>query len=194
MLLQQCSFPDSVEDEGGACDVADPAGAERDVLEGAPSLLKFGGGTFSEGSHVSQQRVEHAGVDVKCLTVLALGVPLMARLLAISGIPARTVVPLCGSVGRRLGWAAVVFALGTLGVLAGLAAYGGDVDLGSAGTRVALTGVPYAVAVAFFVPSRGYGSGRWLCWRQPEDSPAEPIRGGLSRVCSAPVLRRHRRR
>jgi hypothetical protein len=54
----------------------------------------------------------------------------------------------------RLGWAALVFALGTLGVLAGLAAYSGDVDLGSAGTRVALTGVPYAVAAAFFVPSR----------------------------------------
>ncbi|MEV6057379.1 hypothetical protein [Streptomyces sp. NPDC052107] len=86
--------------------------------------------------------------------VLALGVPLMVGLLAIAGIPARTVVPLCGSVRRRLGWAALVFVLGTLGVLAGLAAYGGNVDLGSAGTRVALTGVPYAVAAAFFVPSR----------------------------------------
>lgn len=86
--------------------------------------------------------------------VLALSVPLMVGLLAIAGIPAKTVVPLCGSVSRRLGWAAVVFVLGTLGVLAGLSAYGGDVDLGSAGTRVALTGVPYAVAAAFFVPSR----------------------------------------
>ncbi|WP_329156995.1 hypothetical protein OHB49_00630 [Streptomyces sp. NBC_01717] len=27
MPLQQCSFPASVEDEGGACDVADPAEA-----------------------------------------------------------------------------------------------------------------------------------------------------------------------
>lgn len=37
--------------------------------------------------------------------VLALGVPLMVGLLAIAGIPARTVVPLCGSVRRmdRLG-------------------------------------------------------------------------------------------
>lgn len=86
--------------------------------------------------------------------VLALGVPLMVGLLAIAGIPAKTVVPLCGSVRRRIGWAAVVFALGTLGVLAGLAVYGGEVDLGSAGTRVVLTGVPYAVAAAFFVPSR----------------------------------------
>ncbi|MGW0765371.1 hypothetical protein [Streptomyces sp. NPDC002676] len=55
--------------------------------------------------------------------------------------------------GRGTG-AALVFVLGTLGVLAGLAAYGGDVDLGSSSTRVALTGVPYAVAAAFFVPSR----------------------------------------
>ncbi|MEU6548675.1 hypothetical protein ABZ915_00080 [Streptomyces sp. NPDC046915] len=88
------------------------------------------------------------------MPVLALGVPLMVGLLATAGIPARTVVPLCGSVRRRLGWAALVFVLGTLGVLAGLAAYGGNVDLGSAGTRVVLTGVPYAVAAAFFVPSR----------------------------------------
>ncbi|WP_392838886.1 hypothetical protein [Streptomyces sp. LN500] len=32
--------------------------------------------------------------------VLALGVPLMVGLLAIAGIPAKTVVPLCGSVRR----------------------------------------------------------------------------------------------
>ncbi|MFE8949451.1 hypothetical protein [Streptomyces sp. NPDC007856] len=86
--------------------------------------------------------------------VLGLGVPLMVGLLALAGIPAKTVVPLCGSVRRRLGWAALVFVLGTLGVLAGLAAYDGNVYLGSAGTRVALTGVPYAVAAALFVPSR----------------------------------------
>ncbi|KUN09325.1 hypothetical protein AQI95_05770 [Streptomyces yokosukanensis] len=86
--------------------------------------------------------------------VLALGVPLLVGLLAIAGIPARTVVPLCGSAPRRLGWAVLIFLLGTLGVLAGLAAYGGDVDLGSAGTRIALTGAPYAVAAALFVPSR----------------------------------------
>ncbi|WP_433446905.1 hypothetical protein ACQPXS_03855 [Streptomyces sp. CA-142005] len=88
--------------------------------------------------------------------VLAFGVPLMVGLLALAGIPAKSVVPLCGSVRGRLGWAALVFVLGTLGVLAGLDAYGGHVDLGSAGTRVALTGVPYAVAAALCVP------GRWV--------------------------------
>ncbi|OSZ57904.1 hypothetical protein OQI_24725 [Streptomyces pharetrae CZA14] len=91
--------------------------------------------------------------------VLALGVPLTVALLAMAGLPARTVVPLCGSVRQRLGWAVLVFVLGTLGVLAGLAAYSGDVSLGSAGTRVALTGAPYAVAAAFFVPSRWVRSG-----------------------------------
>ncbi|WP_073952766.1 hypothetical protein [Streptomyces kebangsaanensis] len=86
--------------------------------------------------------------------VFVLGVPLTVGLLAAAGVPARTVVPLCGSVPQRLGWAVLVFVLGTLGVLAGLAAYGGGVDLGGAGTRIALTGVPYAVAAALFVPSR----------------------------------------
>ncbi|MEV0536886.1 hypothetical protein [Kitasatospora sp. NPDC050463] len=86
--------------------------------------------------------------------VLALGVPLMVGLLATAGIPARTVVPLCGSGPKRLGWAVLVAVLGTLGVLAGLAAYAGNVDLGSAGARIALTGMPYALAAAFFVPSR----------------------------------------
>ncbi|MFI8434443.1 hypothetical protein ACIGJO_11940 [Streptomyces sp. NPDC079020] len=83
-----------------------------------------------------------------------LGVPPAVGLLAVAGVPARTVVPLCGSVRRRFGWALLVFVIGTLGVLAGLAAYGEDVDLGSASTRIALTGAPYAVAAAFFVPSR----------------------------------------
>ncbi|MFJ4980215.1 hypothetical protein ACIP6X_33620 [Streptomyces coeruleorubidus] len=86
--------------------------------------------------------------------VLLLGVPLAVVLLATTATPARTVVPLCGSVPQRLGWAASVFVLGTLGVLAGLAAYDGGVDLGGARTRIALTGVPYAVAAAFFVPNR----------------------------------------
>ncbi|MFE9927949.1 hypothetical protein [Streptomyces sp. NPDC005533] len=86
--------------------------------------------------------------------VLALGLPLAVGLLATAGIPARTVVPLCGSGRQRLGWAVLVFVLGTLGVLAGLLAYDQDVPLGSAGTRLALTGVPYAVAAAFFVPNR----------------------------------------
>ncbi|MEU9474606.1 hypothetical protein [Streptomyces sp. NPDC048191] len=86
--------------------------------------------------------------------VLALSVPSAVGLLVAVGTPARTVVPLCDSVPRRIGWAVLVFVLGTLGVLAGLAAYSGGVDLGSDRTRFALTGVPYAVAAAFFVPNR----------------------------------------
>jgi hypothetical protein len=87
-------------------------------------------------------------------SAFALGVPLTVILLASAGLPARTVVPLCDSTPRRFGWAIQVFVLGTLGVLAGLAAYSEGVDLGSAGMRIALTGTPYAVAAAFFVPSR----------------------------------------
>ncbi|MEU7604805.1 hypothetical protein [Streptomyces sp. NPDC041003] len=86
--------------------------------------------------------------------VFALGFPLAVGLLATAGIPARTVVPMCGCRRGRLGWAALVFVLGTLGVAAGLAAYNADVPLGSASTRIALTGVPYAVAAALFVPNR----------------------------------------
>ncbi|MFD8704997.1 hypothetical protein ACFV1W_20630 [Kitasatospora sp. NPDC059648] len=86
--------------------------------------------------------------------VLALGGLLMVGLLTVAGLPARTVVPLCGSVPKRLLWAVLVLVLGTLGLLAGLAAYDAGVDLGNAGTRIALTGAPYAVAAAFFVSSR----------------------------------------
>lgn len=93
-----------------------------------------------------------AGGGGAAVLFLALGLPLTVGLLAVVGTSARTLVPLCGSAPRRLGWAVLVLVLGTLGVLAGLAAYSGDVDLGSAGTRIALTGVPYAVAAAFFVP------------------------------------------
>ncbi len=88
--------------------------------------------------------------------VLALGVPPVVGLLAVAAVPARAVVPLCGTARGRFGWAAAVFLLGTPGVLAGLAAYHAGVDLGGAGSRVALTGLPYAVAAAFFVP------GRWV--------------------------------
>ncbi|MGW4779928.1 hypothetical protein ACWEPA_25105 [Streptomyces filamentosus] len=86
------------------------------------------------------------------IPVLAVGVPLMWVLLAMTALPVRTIVPMCGSLRQRLGWAALVFVLGTIGVLAGLGAYLQDVDLGSAGTRFALTGVPYALAAALFVP------------------------------------------
>lgn len=95
-----------------------------------------------------------AGGAGATVPVFVVGVPLTVGLLATAALPARTVVPLCGSLPRRLGWAVLVFVLGTLGVLAGLAAYGEDVHLGSAGTRIALTGVPYALAAAFFVPNR----------------------------------------
>ncbi|WP_221359235.1 hypothetical protein [Streptomyces beigongshangae] len=94
------------------------------------------------------------GGGAASLLFVALGVPLTVGLLATAGIPAQTVVPSCGSARQRLGWAVLVFVLGTLGVGAGLAAYGADVDLGSASARIALTGAPYAVAAAFFVPSR----------------------------------------
>ncbi|MEU6486612.1 hypothetical protein [Streptomyces sp. NPDC046887] len=88
------------------------------------------------------------------LVAAAVGVPLTVGLLVAAGTPAPGVVPLCATVHGRFGWAVAVFVLGTLGVLAGLAAYLAHVDLGSAGTRFALAGVPYAVAAALFVPDR----------------------------------------
>lgn len=94
-----------------------------------------------------------SGGNGAVVPVFLVGVPLSVFLLAMAGIPARTMVPLCGSPWQRLGWAVLVYGLGTIGVAAGLNAYAGGVDLGSAGTRFALTGVPYAVAAAFFVPS-----------------------------------------
>ncbi|MFD7863620.1 hypothetical protein [Streptomyces sp. NPDC059783] len=86
--------------------------------------------------------------------VLALGVPLAIGLLTLTGLPVADLCPMCGSASQRWGWAVLVFVLGTPGLLAGLAAYDQHVSLGSAGTRVALTGVPYVVAAALFVPSR----------------------------------------
>ncbi|MEU9399653.1 hypothetical protein [Streptomyces sp. NPDC048242] len=86
--------------------------------------------------------------------VLAVGVPVTVGVLVAAGVPARTVVPMCGSTRQRLGWAVAVFALGTLGVIVGLFIYDAGVGLGSADARIALVGVPYAVAAAFFVPSR----------------------------------------
>ncbi|CAL9324585.1 hypothetical protein [Streptomyces sp. SudanB182_2057] len=86
--------------------------------------------------------------------VVAVSVPLLVVLLSIMGAPVKAVVPLCASVPKRFGWSALVLVLGTLGVLAGLAVYDDGVHLGSAGTRVALTGASYTVAAAFFVPNR----------------------------------------
>ncbi|WP_405901424.1 hypothetical protein OG242_31580 [Streptomyces sp. NBC_00727] len=94
------------------------------------------------------------GGAVGTVPVLVCGVPVVVGLLSVAGLPAGDVVPLCGSASRRLGWAVLVFVLGTLGVLAGVAAYAEDIGLGSAGIRVVLTGVPYAVAASLFVPSR----------------------------------------
>ncbi|MFB7942057.1 hypothetical protein [Streptomyces sp. NPDC056049] len=91
--------------------------------------------------------------------VLALGLPLAVALLTAAALPVRTVVPLCDTLPRRLGWAVLVLVLGTAGALAGVAAYAENVDLGSAGTRIALTGLPYAVAAALFVPDRWVRSG-----------------------------------
>ncbi|WP_071376608.1 hypothetical protein [Streptomyces sp. MUSC 14] len=71
-----------------------------------------------------------------------------------AGTPARTVVPLCGSVPRWLGWAVLVSALGGLDVLGAPAAYAGNVDLGCVSNWIALTGVPRAVAAALLVPNR----------------------------------------
>ncbi|MFD8396288.1 hypothetical protein ACFV2N_45685 [Streptomyces sp. NPDC059680] len=60
-----------------------------------------------------------------------MGVPLAVGLPAVAGQPARTLVQLCRSLGQRLGWAVLVFVLGTLGALAGLAAYGRGVGWGA---------------------------------------------------------------
>ncbi|MFE9681396.1 hypothetical protein [Streptomyces sp. NPDC006285] len=109
----------------------------------------FGFGLFAAG---------WGGGNGAAALLALLGVPLLVGLLATVGMTARTVVPMCRTVRGLLGWAVLVFVLGTLGVMAGLAAYGQGVDLGGASTRIVLTGVPYAVAAAFFVP------GPWVRW------------------------------
>lgn len=95
-----------------------------------------------------------AGGTAATVLVLALGAPLAIGLLTLTGLPVADLCPMCGSASQRWGWAVLVFVLGTLGFLAGVAAYAQHVDLGSAGTRIALTGVPYVVVAALFVPSR----------------------------------------
>ncbi|WP_424217339.1 hypothetical protein ACN20G_35250 (plasmid) [Streptomyces sp. BI20] len=83
---------------------------------------------------------------------LALGVPVVVLLLTLVARSARNLIPTCASTGGRVRWAVAVFLLGTCGVVGGIAAYSKGVDLGSAGTRFALTGLPYTVAAALFVP------------------------------------------
>ncbi|MGW1106446.1 hypothetical protein [Streptomyces sp. NPDC002540] len=41
----------SVEDEGGAGDIADSAWAGGGMLQGAPALFEFGGGAFAQDAH-----------------------------------------------------------------------------------------------------------------------------------------------
>ncbi|WP_238995387.1 hypothetical protein [Streptomyces cyaneogriseus] len=108
--------------------------------------------------------------------VFLIGVSVAVGLPAMTGLPVRTVVPLCGTARRRFGWAAPVFVLGTLGVVA---AYGGDVDLGGAGTRITLTGAPYAVATALAVPRSAAGAGSPpRCSPHDPATPSRPRRGG----------------
>ena len=58
------------EDECCFRDLPDSAGAERDVLEGAPALGQEGEAAFSEGSYRAKERVVRLGVNVKFTSVL----------------------------------------------------------------------------------------------------------------------------
>ncbi|MFF3566085.1 hypothetical protein ACFYXS_39285 [Streptomyces sp. NPDC002574] len=57
----------SVEDECGAGYVADPAGAERDVLERAPAFFELDGSTLAEWRAIPDQGVHRAGVSLEGL-------------------------------------------------------------------------------------------------------------------------------
>src|SRR5215471_16980561 len=56
------------EDEGGAGDVADLAGAGGDVLEGAPAAGKQGESAFAQAAQRAEQRVAGPGIDVEFLS------------------------------------------------------------------------------------------------------------------------------
>ncbi|MEV6397064.1 hypothetical protein AB0M39_20130 [Streptomyces sp. NPDC051907] len=89
------------------------------------------------------------------LAVLLVGGLLSIAALAATGLVVRDVVPLCATARGLMGWAATVLVGGTLGALGGFAAWTTDeFDLGGADMRIALSGLPYAVVAAFFVPSR----------------------------------------
>lgn len=47
-MSQRVLFPCVVKDEDGLSDGSDPARAQRDVFQGSPALLQFGGGPFSQ--------------------------------------------------------------------------------------------------------------------------------------------------
>jgi hypothetical protein len=53
------------EDEGGAGDVADFAGAGGDVLEGAPALIEQGEPAFAEAAQGPLEGVSGAGADIE---------------------------------------------------------------------------------------------------------------------------------
>src|SRR3974390_139742 len=53
------------EDEGGAGDVADFAGAGGDVLEGAPALVEQGEPAFAQAARRALEGVTGAGVDIQ---------------------------------------------------------------------------------------------------------------------------------
>jgi len=55
------------QDEGGAGDVADFAGAGGDVLEGTPALVEQGEPAFTEAAQGPLDRVAGAGIDVEFL-------------------------------------------------------------------------------------------------------------------------------
>ena len=57
------------EDEGGAGDVADSAGAGGDVLEGAPPLAEQGEPAFSEAAQGALQGVAGARIDIQVAPV-----------------------------------------------------------------------------------------------------------------------------
>lgn len=89
------------------------------------------------------------------LVTQLVGGAVTVTVLAATGLVVRTVVPLCGTTRGLIGWAVAVFAGGTLGSIAGLTAWTTDeFDLGSADVRIALTGIPYALTAAFFIPGR----------------------------------------
>ncbi|MCX4824126.1 hypothetical protein OG883_30520 [Streptomyces sp. NBC_01142] len=89
------------------------------------------------------------------LITLLVGGPVAVAALAALGRLARGMVPLCATTGGLIGWAVTVFAGGTLGAIAGAAAWTTEeFGRGSAEVLIPLSGIPYALTAAFFVPGR----------------------------------------
>jgi hypothetical protein len=53
------------QDERGAGDVTDLAGAGGDVLEGAPAASEQGESSFAQAAQGAEQRIAGAGIDVQ---------------------------------------------------------------------------------------------------------------------------------